>query len=224
MKYTAAITKPHRHFLPEQFDITDWNSLEPYFKDLLDRKIQSKEDLEHWLRDMSELESVVSENACWRQIRMTCDTENKDLEKAFNFFMLEIQPKIQPYADQLNRKLVSSPFFGELNPEKYFTYLRNVRKSIDLCRKQNIPIQAELNVLAQHFVFISGQITVQINNKEYTLQQANAFLENPERAKREEAYRKIQERRLKDKDALNDLYSNLIARRHQVALNAGFKK
>jgi oligoendopeptidase F len=223
MKYTAAITKPHRHFLPEQFDITDWNSLEPYFKDLLDRKIQSKEDLEHWLRDMSELESVVSENACWRQIRMTCDTENKDLEKAFNFFMLEIQPKIQPYADQLNRKLVSSPFVGELHPEKYFTYLRNVRKSIDLFREQNIPIQAELNVLAQQFGVISGQMTVQINNKEYTLQQANAFLENPERAKREEAYRKIQERRLKDKDALNDLYSNLIARRHQVALNAGFK-
>ena len=55
---------------------------------------------------MSELEAVVSEDACWRQIRMTCDTENKTLEEAFTYFCLQIQPKIQPYADKLNRKLV----------------------------------------------------------------------------------------------------------------------
>ena len=48
---------------------------------------------------MSELESVVSEDACWRQIRMTCDTENKQLEEAFTYFCMEIQPRIQPYAD-----------------------------------------------------------------------------------------------------------------------------
>ena len=35
---------------------------------------------------MSELEAVVSEDACWRQIRMTCDTENKKLEEAFTYF------------------------------------------------------------------------------------------------------------------------------------------
>jgi oligoendopeptidase F len=223
MKYSATIDKPQRHFLPESFEITDWNSLEPFFKDLLNREIHSRKELEQWLKDMSELESVVSEDACWRQIRMTCDTENKELEQTFNFFMLEIQPKIQPYADRLNRMLVSSTFVAELDPEKYFTYLRNVKKSIDLFREQNIQIQAELNVLAQQFGVISGKMTVQINSKEYTLQQANAFLEKPDRSLREEAYRKIQERRMNDKDALNDLYSKLIVRRNQVALNAGFK-
>ena len=79
---------------------------------------------------------------------MTCDTENKELEEAFNFFMMEIQPKVQPYADKLNRKLVESPFTKELDQPKFFTYLRNVKKNIDLFREENIPLQAEMNVEA----------------------------------------------------------------------------
>ncbi|HMH33573.1 MAG TPA: M3 family oligoendopeptidase, partial [Puia sp.] len=223
MKYTAAIKRPERQFLPEEFVITDWNALEPFFKNLLERDIQSKQDLERWLSDMSELESVVSEDACWRQIRMTCDTENKQLEEAFNFFMMEIQPRIQPYADQLNRKLIASPFTNELEPSKYFTYLRSVRKSIELFREKNIPLQADLNVLAQQFGALSGKMTVQVNDHEYTLQQAGAFLEKEDRTLREEVYRKIQERRLQDKDSLNELYSTLITKRNEVALNAGFE-
>src|SRR6188472_580742 len=104
--YTADIKKITRHFVPADFTVTDWQNLEPFFKDLLEREIKSSEELEQWLADLSELEAVVSEDACWRQIRMTCDTENKALEEAFNFYCLEIQPRIQPYADALNKKLL----------------------------------------------------------------------------------------------------------------------
>src|SRR5579871_5965247 len=106
MNHTAELKKPERHFLPADFTLTDWATLEPYFKDLEERKLDSRAALEKWLMDMSELEAVVNEDACWRQIRMTCDTENKELEEAFNFFFLQIQPQIQPYADRLNRRLV----------------------------------------------------------------------------------------------------------------------
>ena len=222
MHYTADLKKPLRQFLPEGFALTDWNSLEPWFKDLEQRKLDSPEALEKWLRDMSELEAVVSEDACWRQIRMTCDTENKQLEDAFTYFCMEIQPKIQPYADLLNRKLVESPYTTKLDQHQYFTYLRSVRKRIELFRDENIPLQAELSVLAQQFGVISGKMTITMHGQEYTLQQAAKFLENPDRATREEAYRKIQERRFQNKDALNDLFSKLIALRHQTALNAGF--
>ena len=66
MNYTADISTPERHFLPTNFTVTDWESLEPYFKDLLEREISSKQDLEKWLQDTSELEAVVSEEANWR--------------------------------------------------------------------------------------------------------------------------------------------------------------
>src|SRR6185503_14757721 len=194
MTPNADIKKLPRHFLPEDFRVNSWETLEPFFKNLVERNIDSVKALEQWLKDSSELESAISEDACWRQIKMTCDTENKELEEAFNFFMMEIQPKVQPYADKLNRKLVESPFTKELNERKYFTYLRNVKKAIDLFREENIPLQAEMNVEAQHFGMISGKMTVNVNGQEYTLQQAAKFLEDPDRNLREEVYRKIAER------------------------------
>ncbi|HKP32486.1 MAG TPA: M3 family oligoendopeptidase, partial [Chitinophagaceae bacterium] len=189
---------------------------------LEERPLNSKSDMEQWLHDMSELEAVVSEDACWRQIRMTCDTENKALEQDFVNFMMEIQPKIQPIADRLNRKLIESPFSKELDQKKFFTYLRNVRKSIDLFREENIPIQAELSVQAQQFGQISGKMTIEVNEKEYTLQQAAKFLESPDRKLREEVYRKINERRYQDRNELNHLYTQLVQKRDQVGKNAGF--
>lgn len=220
--YTAAIQKLKRQYLPEDFAITNWEALEPWFKELLERPVDSKETLEKWLADLSELEAVLSEDVCWRQIRMTRDTENKAFEDAFTFYCTEIQPRIQPYADKLNRKLVESPFAAELEGKEYFVYLRSVRKSIELFREENIPLQSELSVMQQQYGQIAGKMTVEVNGKEFTLQQAAKFLENEDRNLREEVYRKINERRLQDKDALNDLYSKLIEKRHQVALNAGF--
>jgi oligoendopeptidase F len=219
---SADIQALPRVFLPKDFVVTGWEGLEPYFQQLLDRPIRSKTDLEKWLKDASEIESVISEDACWRQIKMTCDTENKSLEEAFVFFVTQIQPKIQPYADKLNRKLVNCPYTAELDQKKYFTYLRSIKKSIELFREINIPILSELSVMQQQFGVISGKMTVEVEGKEYTLQQAAKFLENHDRVLRESVYRKINDRRLADKEALHTLYSQLVEKRQLVATNAGF--
>jgi oligoendopeptidase F len=223
MQLTADIKKTERHFVPEDFKVTTWDALEPYFKNLLESNIDSKKDLEQWLKDMSELEAVVSEDACWRQIKMTCDTTDKSLEEAFTYFCMEIQPKLQPYADALNKKLINSTYTNELDKQKYFTYLRSVRKNIELFREENIPLQAELSVMQQQYGVITGAMTVEVKGKEYTLQQASKFLHEHDRNLREEVWRKIQERRKQDKDALNDLYSKLVEKRDKVAKNAGFE-
>ena len=222
MHFTANIEKLPRHYLPAGFTITTWEALEPLLKELLERPLDSKEALQQWLKDSSELEAAISEDACWRQIKMTCDTENKELEKAFEFFVMEIQPRIQPYSDALNKKLVNCPYVNELEPQQYHTYLRSVKKNIELFREANIPLQAELSVLQQQFGQVTGRMTIEHNGQEYTLQQAAKFLQSKDRAEREAVYRKIQERRLQDKEGLNELYSKLVEKRQQVAVNAGF--
>ena len=223
MLRTADIQKLAHHYLPKDFVLTDWASLEPYFKELSDRPIEDALGLEKWLKDLSELEAFISEDACWRQIKMTCDTTDKSLEEAFNFFCMEIQPKMQPYADALNKKLMACPFTQSLDKDTYFTYLRAVQKSIDLFRTENIAIQAELSVMQQQYGAIAGKMTITHEGQEYTLQQAAQFLESEDRSIRESVYRKIQERRLEDKIAMHDLFSSLIQKRHQVAVNAGFE-
>ena len=222
MPRTADIQKLSHHFLPTDAVLTNWEGLEPYFKTLLAQDLDSVATLENWLQHLSELEAFISEDACWRQIKMTCDTTDKSLEESFNFFCMEIQPKMQPYADALNKKLIACPLTSELNQSAYFTYLRSVKKSIELFREENIPIQAELSVLQQQYGTIAGKMTIQFREQEYTLQQAAQFLEKPDRAIREEVYVKIQERRLQDQTSMHDLFSSLIQKRNQVALKAGF--
>ncbi|KAA9039602.1 M3 family oligoendopeptidase [Ginsengibacter hankyongi] len=223
MEASADIKKLERKFLPKDLVIANWETIEPYFKELLEREISSPAELKKWLGDMSELEAAVNEDVCWRQIKMTCDTTDKKLEESFNFFCMEIQPRIQPYADALNKKLISSPFINSLEKEKYFTYLRSVKKSIELFREANIPLQAELAVLQQQYGIITGKMMIEVNGKGYTLQQAAKFLESHDRKLREEVYRKINARRLEDKDVLNQLFNQLIEKRQQVAVNAGFE-
>ncbi len=219
----ADIKKIERKYIPENLSVENWETIKPYFKELLEREINSKSDLEKWLADMNELDAIINEDFSWRQIRMTCDTTDKKFEDSFNFFCMEIHPKIQPYADALNKKLVNSSFTKELDADTYFTYLRSVKKNIDLFREDNIQLQAELAVLAQKYGAITGKMAVEVNGKDYTLQQAAKFLESHDRDLREEVYRKINERRLQDKDELNSLFSVLIEKRQQVAKNAGFE-
>ena len=118
---SADIKKLERKFLPKDLIVYKLGKLLSLtLKNFWKEKLLPQKILKHWLADMSELEAAVNEDVCWRQIKMTCDTTDKKLEESFNFFCMEIQPKIQPYADALNKKLVNSPFINELDPVKLF--------------------------------------------------------------------------------------------------------
>ncbi|MBK7762796.1 MAG: M3 family oligoendopeptidase [Bacteroidetes bacterium] len=223
MQLSADIQKLKRNFLPNDFTITNWETLKPYFDLLVETDIETKSALETWLQKLSELQDIISEDACWRQIKMTCDTENKSLEEAFNYFCTEIEPNIKPYSDILNKKLLASPALHELDQSLYFTYLRSIKKDIALFREENIAIHAELNVLAQHYGVITGKMSVEIDGNEYTLQQAAKFLMQSNRDLREQVYHKIASRRKQDETELDTLFDELLHKRHQIALNAGFE-
>lgn len=222
MNATANIKAKTRTFLPQDFNLSDWASLEPYFQNLQNRNLDTQDALVQWLADLSELEAVVGEDACWRQIKMTCDTTNPALEEAFTFFVTEIEPKIKPYAFAINQKLLACPFKDNLDHKIYFPYLRNVGNSVSLFREENIALQSEISLLAQQYGAISGAMSVTIDGKEQTLQQAAKYLHDSDRDLRKDVFTKVSTRRLQDKNALNELFDKLLVLRHKVALNAGF--
>lgn len=49
-------SRPPRHYLPENFVVTDWATIEPFFQELQARPVQTATELERWLLDRSELE------------------------------------------------------------------------------------------------------------------------------------------------------------------------
>jgi oligoendopeptidase F len=212
-----------RHFVKPDFTITNWETLKPYFDELETRKINSITELEQWLKDSSELGAVIRENMAWRYIKMTCDTANTDLRNSFNDFVQNIEPKMAPIGNELNKKLIASSFTSQLTKQGYDIYLRSVKNSIELFREENIPLNTQLQELEQKFGEINGEQSIEHNGEKMTMQKASVFLKDLNRKIREEVYFKIQNRRGQDENALNDLFTKLIQLRHQVALNTGFK-
>src|SRR2546422_4598300 len=52
-----------RQFVPEGATMGDWAQIEPLFRQLQDRSINSVEELEQWLVDCSELSAAIAECA-----------------------------------------------------------------------------------------------------------------------------------------------------------------
>lgn len=212
-----------RKYLEKSYKVADWESLKPFFDNLVKRNINSKNELIEWFKDRSELEAVLSEDGAWRYIKMTCDTTDDNLRDRFNYFVQEIQPKIAPYSDRLNRKAIDSEFLDELSKQPgYNIMIREMKKEIEIFREENIPLQTELQTESQEYGKISGAMIINLNGEEKTLQQAAVELQKTDRSWREEVYHKISTRRLVDRTKLDKLFDKLIDLRHKVAVNAGF--
>ncbi|WP_044514155.1 M3 family oligoendopeptidase [Hymenobacter sp. DG25B] len=214
--------RPPRHYLPESFLVSDWATLEPYFIELRERDLHSAAELERWLLDRSELESVLSEDMAWRYIRMTCDTQDAGRAEAFQYFVSEIEPKVAPYDHALNEKMMASEYLGQLDPQRYRVFIRSVRQALEIYREANIPLKTEISTKQQQYAATVGAMTVTLDGEEITLPRAADRLKNPKRSVREEAYRAVQERRLQDAVPLDKLFTELVQLRHQMALNADF--
>ena len=212
-----------RSFVPEDFKVQHWDGLSNYFQALLDREIEGTEALRQWFRDVSELGSIISEEAGWRYINMTRYTDNEEYSKQYQEFVQEIQPKVAPVANELNKKAAASPWLKKLEKEEgYDIMIRSLLKDIEIFREENIPLFTKIQTETQKFSQISGAMTVQVDSKEITLQQAAVFLQSTDRNKREEVYYKVAERRYTDHGPLGDLFTELVNLRHQVAQNADF--
>ena len=212
-----------RRFLPYDFKITDAKSFEKYLKELSERIIESKADLENFVFDYGEIYAVSSEDMAWRYIKMTIDTRDEKLQESYSDFVQNIQPILSKYSNIYDKKINESPFQKRLAEKEGFEILfRNTASSIDLFREENIDIQSQLGELSKKYGAISAGMSIEVNGEKLTLQGAAKHLQNSDRAFRKDVYEKVQNRRLEDKDALNELFDKLITLRQTEAKNAGF--
>ena len=216
---------PHRfrrRYLPESLDYERWTRLEPFYRVLEERELDSVERLEQWLLDWSELSDAVGEEGSLRYIRMTCDTENPEIEKAYFHFLEEIAENLKAADDRLKRCFLNSPARGELPPRRYSVLDRSLQNDVDLFRQANIALETRESKGTQRYQKLIGSLTVSFEGKEQTLQQMKRYLEYPERSRREAAWKVVVERRLKERDHLEGLFEELLGIRAAIAANAGF--
>jgi len=211
-----------RTYLPKSYKISVWSKLKPYFSELLKREIASLEDLETWILNWCELNDVVAEEFRWRYIRFTCNNDDEKAVASYNYAVQELTPRISPYSDALNRRLLESPFCKTLDKKKYFIFLRSIRNAIDLYRENNIALISEVKVRAKEHGRIFSQMMVELNGEELTLQQANARMEGAPRKEREMIYQKISSRLREDANELDNVFDDLLQLRNQLAVNADY--
>ncbi|MEL6606911.1 MAG: M3 family oligoendopeptidase [Bacteroidota bacterium] len=215
--------KPYQ-FLPENFSVTEWAAIQPYYEQLLARELSSPAVLRKWLLDRNELEGALSEDFGRRYINMTRDTANEAYRAKYETYVKEIVPQTIPLNHRLNEKVMNCPHTPTLSQEAGFDILlRCIENGLKIYRTENVPLMTALQLKSQEYGQIAGAMTVQIEGQELTLQQAAVHLEAQDRDLRQKVYEQMGQRRLQDKDTLEDLYTTLIKDRHQIAVNAGFE-
>ena len=211
-----------RRFVPKDADMGDWAQLDPLFRQLLARPINSMEELEQWLYDCSELGGALAEDRARRYIAMTTQTDDPVREQAYNHFVQEIDPKTKPMWDALDRAYLAHPYRKMLPMDRYGVMDRIVENNVALFREENVPLETEEVLLSKDYQKLSGAMTVTYQGQELTLQQAAKFLDETDRRVRQDVWELVVRRRLQDHDAIEDLYDKLIDLRTRIAKNAGF--
>jgi len=222
MRATALPRARRRNYLPSRFKLTVWERLQPFYEELLQRQLFSLKELEDWLLDRSELDAFVSESFAWRYINISSDSHNKQAQESYQYAIQELSPRIADHTFKLNSKLVDHPLRDQLDPTRFGIYLRAIKNLVELFREENVDLETQVQLESKQHGKIFSEMTVGINEVHLTLQKASALLEEPDRNYREDVYHKINKRILQDANNLENLYDNLLDKRHQIAVNAGF--
>ncbi|MCI0748194.1 MAG: M3 family oligoendopeptidase [Verrucomicrobia subdivision 3 bacterium] len=215
----------NRRFVPENCRAGDWDQIAPLFDQLEARApaVGTVAELERWLLDWSELRSVLEEEKARRYIAMTCHTEDPEAEKAFLHFVEHVEPQVKPRQFKLEQLFVRHPVRGQLDHKRYEVFQRDTKLKVDLYRPENVPLETEETKLEQQYQKLSGSLTVQFRGEEKTLQQMGRYLEEPDRALRQEAWEVVANRRLAEAQKFEELFDGVVRLRQQIAVNAGFK-
>jgi oligoendopeptidase F len=228
-----------RKFVPPTIDLGDWPQIAPLFDQLETRAAhcQSAADLERWLLDWSELTAALDEESSRRYIAMTCHTDNAEAEKAYLHFVENVDPQLKPRQFALEKIYIRRR--GELHEpqtennngtrgarpseNRYFVFDRDMKNQVELFCPENVALETGDAKLCQQYQKLAGSLTVNFRGVEKTLVQMGRFLEEPDRALRQEAWELVAKRRLQEVDNFDDILDRLIDLRERTARNAGFK-
>ena len=220
---TASGTAPAASaFVPADLDAARWENLAPLYQALLDREVDGVDGLRRLLLDRSELDSAASETQTNLYINMTCHTDDEQIKAAYLDFVERVEPKLKEAGFELDRKIVGSPHADGLDRRRHEVLLRDLQADVEIFRQENIPLQTEETKLDQQYEETCGAMTVDFRGEERTLPQMARFLEETDRATRQEAWRGIWERRYRDHERLSEIFDRLVGLRAQVARNSGF--
>ncbi|MFH1745523.1 MAG: M3 family oligoendopeptidase [Planctomycetota bacterium] len=209
-----------RQYVAIDDDFGLWETAEQYYRELVERKIDSREELDVWLFQASELEACLNEEGVKRHVATTLKVDDEAIRQQYVDFLEQVEASREPWRDKLLRRFVE--LVEKYPPPKLRieVFERSARNSIALYRDENVPLLTEDKKLINEYDQITGAMTCEYDGREQTLQQMARYLEEPDRQVRETTWRMTAERFHEDTRRLNELYEKMVALRHRIAVNA----
>lgn len=201
---------------PTDFMEWPWAQIEPCYRELAERPL-SAATVSGWLADWSRLAELVSETYERLYVAITVDTTDETARQRYDAFLDEIYPNSQAANQQLIDKLLASG----LEPPGLAIPLRNLRAEAEIFRPENLPLLSQELKLNAEYDKIIGAQTILWEGQEITLDQLRPVYQDLDRSRREHAWRLACERQLADRQAIDELWGQLLPLRIQIARNAG---
>jgi len=214
-----------RQFVPASADLGDWSQIAPLFDQLEARatKASSLAEFEKWLLDWGELSAALDEESSRRYIAMTCHTDSAEAKQAYLDYVEHVEPQLKPRQFKLSEIFLAHPLREQLPKPRYEVFDRDMKLHVELFRPENVPLETEETKLGQQYQELTGSLTVKFREEEKTLPQMGKFLEEPDRALRQEVWELVANRRLQEAEKFEDIFDQMVKLREQIAANAGFK-
>jgi len=125
-----------------------WDTLAPHFDALLATDLTSAE-LPHWLRRWSDLEKTVWEERAGLKRARSMDIANQSAQQAFDDFTVGTFSNFKFATQQLKAKVLS--FSAHPSAPQHLELLRRWHSEAELFRPDNVPLQAEIDLLADRY-------------------------------------------------------------------------
>jgi oligoendopeptidase F len=210
-------------YYQELIDLQDVKGIEDQIQSLLDVSIDSVSDLEKWLKDEKDLLIKIEEAVTGHQVDFYRNTEDADIKSIYLHDQQVIVPLFMKYEAKLNEKCCESPYFNQLDENRY-GLMRRVRETkIKLFREENIPLFVKEQELSTKYDEIMGSLTIEWEGEEKPLPFIDSQLDHLDRAVREKAYHAKMSAFRKIKPEMDAIMDELVQVRHQIATNAGFE-
>ncbi len=208
--------------LPDDIDAInpcEWQTFQPYAEDLQQRPL-SPNTINKWLTDWSALRALIWESNAALSIKKTIDTTDAEAEKAYLDFITNVQPQASIADQALKERLLAFDGVDEAMAVMPLV-LRNMRDAADLFCEENVPLHTKLEKMDNEYDKITGGLTAVFDNEEKNLSQLAAYYHDKDRDTRHRAWTTMMELWDSKRGELNQLYSDMLRLRCQVAKNAG---
>ena len=195
-----------------------WDNYIPFFNYLEGFALNS-DNISDWMKYWSDISELIGEVGTSVYVSTTVDTTDEEAKARYHKFLEEISENVSSRNQKLKIKFLKS----KVSPANFDIPLRGMKSEVDLFSEENLPLLTSDAKLSKEYDEIIGSQTVKWNNEEVTLTQLSPIMLETNRDKREKAWKLAANRRLEDRESINEIWEKILKIRISIAKNSNYE-